>query len=150
MYTLNLLLVLLAAVAIEAFKFSDVYTPADILNLRWTSRDKKLVMRATCPAVWTTISETLTKQFLDTSTGQCNSHARAAIRAAFHDCGSWKVGISGGCDGSLFLAGEYNRAENNGLQSIAQYLGNLAQANGVGVADMFQFAAGEFSSFLTL
>ena len=42
---------------------------------------------------------------------------RAAIREAFHDCGTWnKVqGNTGGCDGSLILAPETDRPENNGL-----------------------------------
>ena len=40
---------------------------------------------AGCPAVWSSISSTLTQKFL--SGGQCNPDARAAIRAIFHDCG---------------------------------------------------------------
>lgn len=142
MYSFNLLLVLVAAAtSIQAFRFSDVYTPADILNLRETSKSRRNVLPATCPAVWTKVSGVLTKKFRDTSTGQCNDAARAAIRAAFHDCGSWNTTSTGGCDGSLFLAGEYTRTENLGLQTIAVYLGNLAKQFNVGVADMFQFAA---------
>ena len=37
-----------------------------------------------CPAVWHQISSDLSALFL--SGGQCNDDARAAIRAAFHDC----------------------------------------------------------------
>lgn len=41
------------------------------------------------------------------ATGQCTDLARQAIRAAFHDCGAWNLsmGETGGCDGSLVLAG---------------------------------------------
>lgn len=58
------------------------------------------------------------------------------------DCGTWNKaqGNSGGCDGSLILAQEYNRGENNGLQGISQQLLALAQERNVGVADMLVFA----------
>lgn len=81
--------------------------------------------------------------FLDTTTAQCNDDARAAIREAFHDCGTWNKaqGSTGGCDGSLILAPETDRAENNGLQDISAKLLALATKRGVGVADLIQFAA---------
>ncbi|MBE7181368.1 MAG: hypothetical protein INR71_09215, partial [Terriglobus roseus] len=96
---------------------------------------------ASCPAVWTNVSSDLTGMFL--ANGQCNDDARAAIRAAFHDCGTWNAaqGATGGCDGSLILANEAGtRAENNGLQDISAKLLKLAQKYAVGVADMIQFA----------
>ncbi|KAF2189039.1 class II peroxidase [Zopfia rhizophila CBS 207.26] len=79
-----------------------------------------------CPAIWSTISKDLTAMFL--GNGQCNDDARAAIRAVFHDCGAWNKaqGAKGGCDGSLILAGELGRAENNGLQDISGKLQVLA------------------------
>ncbi|KAK0123891.1 hypothetical protein ONS95_008884 [Cadophora gregata] len=106
-----------------------------------------------CPAVWTSIASDLTAMFLDTSTNpsQCNDDARAAIREAFHDCGSWEtsLGATGGCDGSLILSvgnDELGRGENNGLQDISGKL--LALQNkwvavdpSVTVADVIQFAA---------
>jgi hypothetical protein len=89
-----------------------------------------------------------------TAAGQCNDLARAAIRVAFHDCASWERRLGngngtggGGCDGSLFLAGEYTRAENAGLERSAPQLGAMAKGYGVGVADFFQFAAGELFFF---
>ncbi|KAJ9637333.1 fungal class II heme-containing peroxidase [Coniosporium apollinis] len=93
-----------------------------------------------CPAVWTTISKELTGLFL--SNGQCNDAARAAIRASFHDCGTWNKaqGNTGGCDGSLILAGELERPDNNGLQGISATLLSMAQRYKVGVADMIAFA----------
>ncbi|KAF2403739.1 heme peroxidase [Trichodelitschia bisporula] len=93
-----------------------------------------------CPPAWTTVSQDLTKMFL--TNGQCNDDARAAIRAAFHDCGTWNKaqGAKGGCDGSLILAQEYNRAENNGLQAISAKLLDLSKTRSVGVADMIAFA----------
>ncbi|KAF2670490.1 heme peroxidase [Microthyrium microscopicum] len=95
-----------------------------------------------CPAVWTQITSDLTKLFVQ-SDGQCNDLARAAIRAVFHDCGTWapSQGQTGGCDGSVFLSQEENsRAENRGLQTIAAQLKALAAMRQVGVADMIAFA----------
>lgn len=98
----------------------------------------------TCPQIWSTISKDLVGQFL--SNGQCNDLARAAIRIAFHDCATLNtsLGTSAGCDGSLYLAGEYTRAENAGLEDTIPQLGKMAQGYGVGVADFFQFAGGTF------
>ncbi|KAF2098395.1 heme peroxidase [Rhizodiscina lignyota] len=97
--------------------------------------------KGNCPAIWTTVSSDLTAMFL--SGGQCNDDARAAIRAAFHDCGTWNKaqGSTGGCDGSLVLADEAGtRDENNGLQDISAKLLALATKRSVGVADLLQFA----------
>lgn len=87
-----------------------------------------------CPPVWNEISTTLTAQFL--ADGQCTDAARAAIRAAFHDC------FNGACDGSLILANECSNPENRGLERLCGNLGNLAKEKQVGVADLIQFAAG--------
>ena len=68
-----------------------------------------------CPPIWSTVSADLTKMFLNTTTGQCTDDARASIRAAFHDAGTWSSKLAaqgqdfGGADGSLILAQEYNR-----------------------------------------
>lgn len=62
----------------------------------------------------------------------------------FHDCGTWSIeqGDSGGCDGSLILAGEaYSRNENRGLETISTKLLAIAKNRGVGVADLLVFAA---------
>ena len=61
----------------------------------------------------------------------------------FHDCGTWSLdqGETGGCDGSLILAQEFNRPENNGLQAISGKLQDIAQKHAVGVADIIVFAA---------
>jgi hypothetical protein len=81
------------------------------------------------------------------SGNQCNDLARAAIRAAFHDCGTWDStqGFHGGCDGSLFVGVtpdvELNRTINLGLQRIAPVLTGLASKYGTSVADMIVFAA---------
>lgn len=96
-----------------------------------------------CPAIWTQISKDLTAKFSDN--GQCNDLARAAIRMAFHDCGAWDQshGTNAGCDGSLYLAKEYTRSENSGMQDTIPQIGAMAAQYGVGVADFFQFAAGK-------
>jgi hypothetical protein len=89
--------------------------------------------QSTCPPVWNEISTALTAQFL--ADGECTDAARAAIRAAFHDC------FNGACDGSLILANECANPENVGLERVCGNLGNLAKAKEVGVADLIQFAA---------
>lgn len=99
----------------------------------------------TCPSVWYNVSSDLTKRFLD-SDGDCNDDARAAIRAAFHDAGTYSLklaaaGRKGGADGSLILAKEYNRTENLGLFDISTKLLAIARQFNVGVADIIQFAA---------
>lgn len=99
-----------------------------------------------CPPIWGKISKDLVMKYTaGVPGGQCNDFARAAIRIAFHDCASWnlQLGTSAGCDGSLYLAKEYNRRENAGLQNTVPQMGQLAQSYGVGVADFFQFAAGK-------
>jgi catalase (peroxidase I) len=88
---------------------------------------------SSCPAVWSEISTTLTEQFL--LDGQCTDAARAAIRAAFHDC------FNGACDGSLILANECANSENVGLERLCGNLATVAQDKNVGVADLIQFAA---------
>jgi len=50
------------------------------------------------------------------------------------------LGATAGCDGSLILAGELARAENNGLQAIGAYLLSLATKYHVAVSDMVVFA----------
>lgn len=116
--------------------------PEDELSILASRKDG-----GNCPAVWTKIAGELTTMFLDKKIGQCNDDARAAIREAFHDCGTWDKtqGFTGGCDGSLILApGEIDRPENFNLADISTKLLNLQlshKADGVTVADLIQFAA---------
>lgn len=88
---------------------------------------------AECPAIWTQISATLTQQF--SANGECTDAARAAIRAAFHDC------FPGSCDGSLILANECAQPQSNGLQRFCSNLASVASQTSVGVGDLIQFAA---------
>nr|AUS45858.1 putative generic peroxidase [Coniochaeta hoffmannii] len=97
-----------------------------------------------CPSVWTQVKAELNTLFM---TGdQCNDLARAAIRAVFHDCGSWDTtqGLTGGCDGSLVVGVtpnvELDRTENRGLQTIAAKIKDLSTKYGTSVADMVVFA----------
>ena len=101
-----------------------------------------------CPRVWRTISEDLSTSFV--SDGQCTDLARAAIRYAFHDAGTFSQKLpvippaSGGADGSLLLSDdEIGRAENGGLQGYHSFIkGKFDQykSRGVGAADLIQFA----------
>lgn len=94
--------------------------------------------------IWTYISAELTKKFVGKS-GRCTGYARAAVRQGFHDAGSWnKASTNGGADGSLILANEISRPENNGLQNIISYTQSIYQkysSYGVTYADLIQFMA---------
>lgn len=68
----------------------------------------------------------------------CTPDARAAIRAAFHDCFPGT-----GCDGSLILAEELTWNQSRGMEFIGSVLKDKAATYGVGVADIIQFAAGK-------
>lgn len=112
-----------------------------------TKRDNSsILVTKECPPVWANISSDLTTQFLG-SDGLCTDDARAAIRAAFHDAGTYSLKLAaegrvgGGADGSLILAKEYNRTESQGLVDISTKLHALALQYHVGVADTIQFAA---------
>ncbi len=101
-----------------------------------------------CPPVWTQVKSELNTKFM--TGNQCNSMARAAIRATFHDCRSWDTSqrFHGGCDGSLIVGTkpdvELNRAENRGLQDIAGVLQEMAGRYGTSVADMIVFAGSKY------
>ncbi|KAF2200371.1 heme peroxidase [Delitschia confertaspora ATCC 74209] len=133
---MHMTILLLLPITVSALSFSSLRrsTPDN------SALDPLFRRKDRCPTVWTTISKDLTKMFL--SNGECTADARAAIREVFHDCGAWNKaqGAKGGCDGSLILAGELSRAENNGLQDISAKLKALAVKYGVGVADIIVFA----------
>lgn len=86
-----------------------------------------------CPPIWSQISTTLTQQF--SANGQCTDPARAAIRAAFHDC------FPGACDGSLVLANECSQPVNAAMTRFCNNIANVATQTKVGMADLIQFAA---------
>jgi hypothetical protein len=86
-----------------------------------------------CPAIWSQISTTLTERF--SANGECTDAARAAIRAAFHDC------FPGACDGSLVLANECAQPESRGLQRYCGNIAGVASQTNVGMGDLIQFAA---------
>ncbi|KAK1979560.1 peroxidase [Colletotrichum cereale] len=98
-----------------------------------------------CPAVWTQVNAELNGLFLDGG-GRCTALARGAIRALFHDCGSWdeSQGQAGGCDGSLLVGAdpdvELDRIENRGLQAVAGTLRDLSARYNTTAADMIVFA----------
>ncbi|KAJ4369662.1 hypothetical protein N0V83_005424 [Neocucurbitaria cava] len=140
MYIRTVLITALAATSTtQAFSLTNEArsaTSASKLALEsLVTRTKSLFTRDSnsCPTVWTTISTALTAQFL--ADGQCTDAARAAIRAAFHDC------FNGACDGSLILANECANSENNGLAQLCGNLATISTDNNVGVADLIQFAA---------
>jgi manganese peroxidase len=100
-----------------------------------------------CSAIWKTISQDLTASFL--ANDQCTDLARAAIRFAFHDAGTFSSKLpfvapaAGGADGSLLLnAGEISRAENGGLAEYKVFLNGKYQQykSSVGAADLIYFA----------
>jgi hypothetical protein len=97
----------------------------------------------TC-CIWSYIAADMYAKFRGGS-GRCNGLARAAVRMGFHDAGAWsKTSKNGGADGSLILAGEMSRTENNGLQTVVAYtqtLYNSYKSYGVSMADLIQMAA---------
>ena len=103
-----------------------------------------------CPAIYFTLSADLTNTFLGPN-GLCTDAARAAIRFAFHDAGSFSLSLpftapaAGGADGSLLLnPTEINRLESGGLLNYYNFLTskyNAYKTKGVGAADLIQFAA---------
>ena len=106
---------------------------------------------SSCPAIYTTLSKDLTTSFKGPD-GLCTDMARAAVRFAFHDAGTYSQSqtfvapAGGGADGSLLLnSEEITRAESNGLQTYYNFLlgkyTNTYKAKGVGAADLIQFAA---------
>ena len=103
-----------------------------------------------CPAIYSTLSADLTTSFLG-SDGRCTDLARAAIRFAFHDAGTFSLSLpfvapaGGGADGSLLLSpDEITRSESGGLLPYYNFLKNkfaTYKPKGVGAADLIQFAA---------
>ncbi|ORY07135.1 heme peroxidase [Clohesyomyces aquaticus] len=128
--------VLAAATAAQALQFSDLTSAASDLKRSVSNAAASLLKRGdSCPAVWSDVSDTLTEEFL--ADGSCTDNARAAIRAAFHDC------FNGACDGSLILANECSNPENSGLEDYCSYISDVAdqyEDKDVGVADLIQFA----------
>jgi hypothetical protein len=140
----------------QAFSFSEISSHThDALTTFKRSLPTLLNRRdggGSCPPIWGQVARDLSKMFLDTSSGQCNDDARAAIRLVFHDCGTWDTsqGGTGGCDGSLVNtigltapgAEELSRSENNGLQDISLKLVNLRKKfPTVSMADLIVFAS---------
>lgn len=133
------LFLLSTAAGVQALSFSDVSSAASVLKREAADLGSSLTnlikqRDGGCPAVWQDVAAELKPWFLDGAV--CSDDARAAIRLAFHDC------FSGGCDGSIILAQEYNRPANNGLQAYSQKLAPLAEQFGVGMADLIQFSGG--------
>jgi catalase (peroxidase I) len=67
------------------------------------------------------------------------------VRLGFHDAASWNRNAThGGADGSLILAPETSRTENNGLQTIVAYIQTVYdkyKSYGIGMADLIQVSA---------
>ncbi|KAF7351668.1 Peroxidase [Mycena sanguinolenta] len=79
--------------------------------------------------------------------GRCGDNARAAIRLAFHDAGTFSLALqanalpNGAADGSLLVdPNEVLRSENNGLQNIVSLLKPLPTQFGVSPGDLLHLA----------
>lgn len=116
---------------------TTVYTPPGPL-------DSEECRSETC-CVWKYIADEMATAFTDTSTGECNSLARQAVRLGFHDAASWsKSAGDGGADGSIILADEWKRKENLGLEDIAAQMKRWYRkwhGRGAGMADLIQMSA---------
>jgi hypothetical protein len=109
-----------------------------------SSPSSKKCMADTC-CIWRHIALDMEKLFRGQS-GRCTKYARAAVRLGFHDAGTWSKFTDdyGGADGSIILANELGRAENNGLQDIGAVTlswYNQYSKYGVGMADLIQMEA---------
>ncbi|GKT49493.1 ligninase LG5 [Colletotrichum spaethianum] len=99
----------------------------------------------TC-CIWKYIADDLQTTFKGES-GRCTDFARAAIRLGFHDAGGWSkaTGLLGGADGSIILAPEeIKRDENRGLEEIVEQTKvwfNKYKQYGISMADLIQFSA---------
>lgn len=107
------------------------------------AKGSALCAKDTC-CIWKWIAQDMEVKFKGPS-GRCNRFARAAVRLGFHDAGAWsKTTGFGGADGSIILAGEGTRPENNGLQEIigvTQAWYNTYKKYGVGMGDLIQMGA---------
>ncbi|KAJ7302403.1 heme peroxidase [Mycena albidolilacea] len=79
--------------------------------------------------------------------GRCGDPARAAVRLAFHDAGTFSLALeaaglpNGGADGSMLVdPNEVLRAENNGLQNIVSLLNPLPAQFNVSPGDVLHLA----------
>ncbi|KAJ7112725.1 heme peroxidase [Mycena epipterygia] len=79
--------------------------------------------------------------------GRCNDAARASIRLAFHDAGTFSLALqaagqpNGGADGSMLVdPNEVLRPENNGLQTIVGLLAPLPAKFSVAPGDLLHLA----------
>ncbi|KAL1306427.1 hypothetical protein AAFC00_005127 [Neodothiora populina] len=153
MVKVSTLFVLGGLAAVDAYSFpSSVSEISASLKSALDAVPNALVRRSggnSCPAVWTTISSQLAPLFLG-SDGQCTDLARAAIRFAFHDAGTYSINLpaygpaSGGADASLLLsADEIDRPENGGLGPYYSWLQGFysSYSSQISAADLIQFAA---------
>ncbi|KAJ6568004.1 heme peroxidase [Mycena vulgaris] len=79
--------------------------------------------------------------------GRCGDNARAAVRLAFHDAGTFSLALqsqglpNGGADGSMLVdPNEVLRPDNNGLQNIVRLLKPLPAQFGVAPGDVLHLA----------
>jgi hypothetical protein len=98
----------------------------------------------TC-CIWAWIAKDMERKFRGNS-GECNNLARGAVRLGFHDAGTWSKNTPdyGGADGSIILANELGRPENNGLQEIAAVTKgwyDQYKESGISMADLIQMGA---------
>lgn len=121
---------------------SDEYWSPLLFNALY-AKGGTLCSRDAC-CIWKWLALDMEKKFKGSS-GRCNAFARGAVRLGFHDAGAWsKTTGYGGADGSIILAGEGTRPENNGLQEISAVTlewYNEYKKYGVGMADLIQFGA---------
>ncbi|KAF2243086.1 class II peroxidase [Trematosphaeria pertusa] len=94
--------------------------------------------------LWKWISYEMTAKFNGTS-GRCTKFARGAVRLGFHDAAVWtNTSTTGGADGSILLSNEMDRADNDGLEAIADQMKswyNKYNKYGASMADLIQFGA---------
>ncbi|KUJ16166.1 heme peroxidase [Mollisia scopiformis] len=133
--------------SVNVHDFERIQVPETAIKQLPPKIHERNIAVKTCPPIWTSVIATLITLFTDSTVkpAQCNDNARAAIRACFHDCGTWNTSLGSkyGCDGSLILAREaFTQADDNALQNISNTLTAVrAQYPSIGMADLIVVAS---------
>jgi catalase (peroxidase I) len=105
---------------------------------RW--KELCCVLFISVPSILALADITKFRQYFTDQLPDCNDHARAWVRAAFHDAGTLNMNDGdGGADGSLQF--ELDRPENAGLQDTISFYNALVQKENVSMADAIVYGS---------
>lgn len=119
---------------------------AQKLGLLFPDKDSAECARDKC-CIWKYIANDMRGSMTSLFGLGCNDLARGAVRLGFHDAGTWSKGTGrkGGADGSILLADECEkRQDNRGLEKICAQTRvwfNKYKSYGISMADLIQMGA---------